>query len=182
MSHTNTMEVGSKDIKQQFVPKGCEAAWALFHYTGMFGTSEAAAESVGSILKRYQKANLSTSRIVESAILRWNGISGEGGEDQFLQLCWAKFFGSVDKKEYSFDYRGRAGAKRRKQSFYGGSIAVRKTIEFAGKGLWKPRDLKLATSAGLFTSPADGLETTKTKRSLEWQETIAAKRAKGYFE
>ena len=65
MCHTNEV---SDDMKLDFVPAGFEAAWALFHYSGMWGTSEAAAESVGSILKRYGNAGLSTCRVVESTV------------------------------------------------------------------------------------------------------------------
>ena len=75
-----------------FVPPDYTAAFAVFHFTGMFGTSEADAESTGGTLKRFAKS-LSTQRVVESTILRSAGLSGcgGGGEDGFLELCWADF-------------------------------------------------------------------------------------------
>jgi hypothetical protein len=77
------------------VPQNCAAAWAVFHFSGMFGTSEAFAESIGGILKRFSKS-LSTARCVESNILRSAGLTGfgGGGEDGFLELCWADFLGA----------------------------------------------------------------------------------------
>ena len=76
------------------VPQDCAAASAVFHFSGMFGTSEAFAESIGSTLNRFSKL-LSIARCVENTIfLRSAGLTGHGtgGEDGFLELCWA-FFG-----------------------------------------------------------------------------------------
>ena len=58
-----------------FVPPDYTAAFVVFHFTGMFGTSEAVAESTGGTLKRFAKS-LSTQRVVESTILRLAGLSG----------------------------------------------------------------------------------------------------------
>ncbi len=68
----------------------------------MFGTSEAFAESIGSTLKRFAKS-LSTARCVESTTLRSAGLIGHGrcGEDGLLELFWAKFFFTVQKKVFS---------------------------------------------------------------------------------
>ena len=79
------------------VPQDSAAAWAAFHFSGMFGTSEAFAESIGSTLKRFSKS-LSTARCVESTILRSAGLTiyGGGGEDGFLELRWADFLGQTE--------------------------------------------------------------------------------------
>ena len=73
-----------------FIPEGLTAASVVFHFTGMFGTSEADAESTGGALKRFAKS-LSTPRVVESTILRSAGLSGCGGAGEygFLVLRWA---------------------------------------------------------------------------------------------
>jgi hypothetical protein len=85
--HTGCLPHG---IVVHCVPQDCAAAWAVFHFSGMFGTSEAFAESIGSTLKRFSKS-LSTARCVESIMLRSAGLTGHGrgGEDGFLELCWA---------------------------------------------------------------------------------------------
>ena len=50
----------------RFLPSGCEAAFALYHFMGMVGVSEARAESIASLLKRYKGTGpLSTDRIIE---------------------------------------------------------------------------------------------------------------------
>ena len=76
------------------VPQDCAATLAVIHSSGMFGTSEAVAESIGSTLKMYAKS-LSTARCVESTILRSAGLTGHGrgGEDGFLEL-WADMLGA----------------------------------------------------------------------------------------
>ena len=59
MSHTDA----------RFLPSGCEAAFALYHFMGMVGVSEARAESIASLLKRYTGAkSLSTDRIIEKPL------------------------------------------------------------------------------------------------------------------
>lgn len=143
MSHTNQVSAG--DIVQ-FVPAGLEAAWELFHFTGMLGTSEAAAESVGSILKRFANAGLSTGRVVESTILRWSGIRGDGRDDQVLSACWAKVFAGASPDKYTFDYRGRAGQKRAR--LWGGSKSNQRRLEEAARSAVRPRDLRLALRRG----------------------------------
>ena len=142
MCHTNEV---SDNMKLDFVPAGLEAAWALFHYTGMLGTSEAAAESVGSILKRYSNAGLTTSRVVESTVLRWSDVRGEGGDDAFLQLCWTKFFGSASVDRYQFEYKGRPCRKRAK--LWGGSTTLQRRLRDAATNRWATRDLRLAEHA-----------------------------------
>jgi hypothetical protein len=56
--------------------------------------SEAQAESVNSLIKKYGSIpNLSFSRIREKVILRSGGISGDGADDRFILRTWAAFFG-----------------------------------------------------------------------------------------
>ena len=77
-----------------FVPEGYVVAFSVFHGTGVLGTSESHAESMGGKLKRFAKS-LRTGLAVESTILRMVGFGGcgGGGEDGFvLELCWADFF------------------------------------------------------------------------------------------
>ena len=135
MCHTNEV---SDDMKLDFVPAGFEAAWALFHYSGMWGTSEAAAESVGSILKRYSNAGLSTCRVEESTVLRWNNLRGEGSDDAFLQICWTKFFGGASVDRYQFEYKGRPCKKRAK--LWGGSTAMQRRLREAATKKRKKED------------------------------------------
>ena len=104
--HTGCLPNG---IVINFVPQEYAAAFAVFHFTGMFGTSEADAESIGGTLKRFAKS-LSTQRVVESTILRSAGLEGcgGGGEDGFLELCWADFFGDRHKFSFHFNYPSKA--------------------------------------------------------------------------
>ena len=60
----------------RLVLPGREAAFALFHFMGMVGVSEARAESIASLLKRYRGTHsLSTDRIVEQTLCEklWSG-------------------------------------------------------------------------------------------------------------
>ena len=100
MVHTGKMPSGAV---LDWVPDKCAAAFAVFHFSGMFGTSEAHAESVGSTLKIYAKT-LSTSRVVECTMLRQHGLTGTGGgsEDALLEVCWSHFFGSSHPSMFNF--------------------------------------------------------------------------------
>ena len=95
MVHTGKMPSGAV---LDWVPDKCAAAFAVFHFSGMFGTSEAHAESVGSTLKIYAKT------VVECTMLRQHGLTGAGGgsEDAFLEVCWSHFFGSSDPSKFNF--------------------------------------------------------------------------------
>ena len=166
MCHTNKV---SDYTTLDFVPTGLEAACALFHYFGMLGTSEAAAESVGGILKRYAHLGLSTGRVVESTVLRWNNVRGTGSEDAFLQMCWAKFFGGASPKQYRFEYKGRFGKRRAK--LQGGSNTLHRRLREAATSRWTTRDLRLAAhGASASGSPWQG----GTSLSLEWKRKLAA--------
>ena len=98
MVHTGEMPSGAV---LDWVPDKCAAAFAVFHVSGMFGTSEAHAESVGSTLNIYAKT-LSTIRVVECTMLRQHGLTGDGGgsEDASLEVCWSHFFGSSDPSRF----------------------------------------------------------------------------------
>ena len=103
MVHTGKLPSGAV---LDFVPDQFVAAFAVFHFSGMFGTSEAHAESIGSTLKRYAKS-FSTSRVVESTMLRQHGLKGcgQGSEDAFLEVCWAHFFGCAGASKFTFQHR-----------------------------------------------------------------------------
>lgn len=150
------------------VPEDYVGAFSVFHFTGMFGTSEAHAESVGSTLKRYAKS-LSTGRVVESSILRSVGLSGcgGGGEDGFLELCWADFFG--DSKHFSFHFRN--STRRRKRYVQGrGSATIERLLtgKNAQRNRWTERDL-------LNTAHAMGAG-TGLKKSSSWGKALKAAR------
>ena len=102
MAHTGKLPSGAvlDFVLDQFV-----AALVVFQFSGMFGTSEAHAESVGSMLKRHAKS-FSTGRVVESTMLWQHGLKGCGGgsEDVFIEVCWAHFFGSADASKFTFQY------------------------------------------------------------------------------
>ena len=90
MSHTD----------RRFAPRGCEAIFSVYHFTGMIGISEARAESVASLLKRYAppvSGRLATDRIIEKAVLRTSGVSGDGSDDIFLLRCWVEYFNGIQQ-------------------------------------------------------------------------------------
>ena len=137
-----------------FVPQEYAAAFAVFHFTGMFGTSEADAESTGGTLKRFAKS-LSTQRVVESTILRSAGLGGcgGGGEDGFLELCWADFFG--DRHKFSFHYKNSKKRRRRFAEGRGSATLERLLTKNNPHGnKWTEHDLlKNAQSMGAGTGP-----------------------------
>ncbi len=110
---------------ERFCPAGCEAAFVLYHFTGMFGVSEARAESIASVLKRFSppgSSRLATDRVTEKAILKSSGITGDGSDDLFLLRCWVEFFGGLQKEKFTFHYTHR---RRRQQKFPWGGAAQR---------------------------------------------------------
>ena len=91
---------------RRFLPAGLEAAFALYHFTGMMGLSEASAESIASLLKRYSPkaaSRLGTDRIIEKTMLRVAGVAGDGSDDLLLLRAWADFFGGLEPDRFSFD-------------------------------------------------------------------------------
>ena len=92
MAHTNV--VSKDEALVAFVPSGAEAAFVLFHWSGMLGFSEAHAESIGSLLKQHPPS-WSTQRVVDAVVLRAHGLHEVGANDGFIQLVWARFFRSI---------------------------------------------------------------------------------------
>ena len=115
-------------------PRGCEAILTMFHFTGMIGVSEARAESIGSLLKRYSpavSARLSTDRIIEKTIIRASGIDGgTATDDLFLLRCWIEYFGGMQPDKFSFRFRN---PKNRSRAFPlgGGSKPIHRHLKKA---------------------------------------------------
>ena len=88
---------------------GCEAAFDVFHFTGMLGVSEAFAEPVASTLKRYSpiQGDLATERMIERTILAREGVAGEGSDDLLILRSWAEYFGGMRKEVFSFQKKDR---------------------------------------------------------------------------
>ena len=101
-------------LDSRYRPAGCEAAFALYHFLGMLGISEAQAEGVASSLKRYSPAlasRLGTDRIIEKVMLRNSGVAGDGSDDVFILRCWAEYFGGLQKKHFRFHRLKRRGMR-----------------------------------------------------------------------
>ena len=63
----------------------------MWHYFGSLGVSEASAESVASLLKKFSGiAGLSTQRVIEKTILQHSGLEGDGTDDSFILRVWAR--------------------------------------------------------------------------------------------
>ena len=120
----------------------------------MFGTSEAHAESTGGTLKRFAKS-LSTQRVVQSTILRSAGLAGcgGGGEDGFLELCWADFFG--DGHKFSFHFKNSKKRRERYAEGRGSATLERLLTKNNPHGnTWTEHDLlKNVQSMGAGTGP-----------------------------
>ena len=118
-----------------FVPTGCEAIFEIFHIAGMLGLSEAHAESVGNLLKRYPKT-YRTERVVHATLVRSHGLD-DGMEDDFIQLVSARFFGTTNKRKFRFRMRPRASQKNKKARGLGrGSGTVQRVL---AKTLARPK-------------------------------------------
>ena len=113
--------------KAAFAPQGTEAAFLLYNFTGMWGTSEAEAESVGSLLKFYGRTKtLSFERIVERVKLRHEQVDGLPRCDLFMLRVWAAFFGETNV--FRFQTK-RPSARRRRWQHGGGSKTLHKVIQ-----------------------------------------------------
>ena len=145
MSHTGT--VPAQDQGQSwvdFVPSGTEAAFTVFHFSGSLGASEAHCESIAGTLKRFRKG-FATSSVVEATILRSNGLTGYGGEDEFVQVCWARFFGSADFDRKGFSINQKLQRSTLRQNPLGrGSKTVQRTICKVRKPTWTRQHLRQA--------------------------------------
>ena len=92
-------------MKVLWLHAGIESSFCVAPFFLVF---EVLVESIGSTLKRFAKS-LSIARLVESTILRSAGLTGYngGGEDGFLELCWADFLGAG--KSFHFTTAIRSG-------------------------------------------------------------------------
>ena len=125
----------------RFLPRGCEAAFELFHFMGMVGVSEARAEAVASMLKRYapeRSSRLSTDRIIEKSIVRNAGLNGLSADDLFLLRCWVEYLGGLQRDKFSFRCRWQAQARKRKFPLGGGSMTIHRHLkrQQQGKRSW----------------------------------------------
>ena len=126
MVHSNV--VSSLQPMVAFVLPGTEAAFALFHWSGMLGTSEAHAESIGNLLKSYP-ASWKTQRVVDATLLKSCGYHEIGADDGFIQLVWARFFASASCSKFSFRFRSNKGKRAGKQRKLGhGSRTVERIL------------------------------------------------------
>jgi len=84
-----------------FAPRARKLCFFVFHFTGSFGVSEAHAESMASVLKKYgSTVNLSAGRVIEKAVLRVGGLAGDGSDDSFLKRC----FQSLGRLNFHFKH------------------------------------------------------------------------------
>ena len=88
--------------------------------------SEARAESVASLLKRYgprmSTSRLTTDRVIEKAILRCSGITADGSDDLLLLRCWWEYFNGSQK--FSFFYNRARKSREKKFPVAGGSSVI----------------------------------------------------------
>jgi hypothetical protein len=154
------------------VPRGLEGAFALFHFTGMFGISEAYAESVASLLKRYSPkvaARLGTDRIIEKAALRLAGVAGDGTDDLLILRAWADFFGGLQPDRFGFT-RKRKARSSDKFPWGAGSLVLHRILkqnEVSGRWRRAAAIRKLPT--------AGGLEAPEKKVAKHWLKKLKRK-------
>ena len=118
----------------------------MFHFSGSLGASEAHCESIAGTLKRFRKG-FATSSVVEATILRSNGLTGYGGEDDFVQVCWARFFGTADFDRKGFSINQQLQRSTLRQNPLGrGSRTVQRTICKVRKPTWTRQHLRQAVS------------------------------------
>ena len=95
---------------KRFCPAGLEGAFAIYHFVGMIGVSEALAESICSTLGRYatkETNRLKLQRIVEKTILcRGTSVRVER-DDLFILRAWAEFFGGLQLDRFTFVSKDR---------------------------------------------------------------------------
>ena len=116
----------------RFRPVGTEGAFTLFHFLGMLGISEARAESVASLLKRYSPAkcaHLGVDRVMEKTTVRCAGVAADGLDDLLLLRCWQEFFGGLDARHFSFDLKRHAARARKRDPVAGGSRVIRRHLK-----------------------------------------------------
>ena len=95
---------------RRFCPKGLEGAFAVYHFVGSFGVSEALAESICSTLgstcnKRCPR--LSLQRTVEKTLLRRGSTAFVGNDDLFILRAWAEYFGGLQPDRFRVVFKSR---------------------------------------------------------------------------
>ena len=139
MAHTNRVANG---IFREFVPEALMGAFVVFHFTGMFGTSEAMAESLGNMLKMRSK-KYSTARVTSSTLLKSHGVTGSPCDDPFITMCWGRLFGAA---QFPFFTSQKARKRRQGRGLRAAdSRTVRRHIEKWMKSTPHLRSLRLSS-------------------------------------
>jgi len=149
------------------VPAGTEAAFTLFHDAGSLGLSEAHCESVASLLKRYSKS-WTTDRVKFATMLRPHGVTGTGRDDGLLLVSWANSFAGSGKDAFSFDYKNRRSAAKKRPHGDGSRVVERHIAAACGTQTWSVAELE-AVAADM---KADDLPQGSTR----WLRELAAAR------
>ena len=90
---------------QKFKPEGLEGAFALYHFLGSLGVSEALAESICSTLGRHANAcanKLALQRVVEKTMLCRGTSSFMNYDDMFILRAWGEYFGGLAQRRFKF--------------------------------------------------------------------------------
>ena len=165
--HTNRVCSSTGVRHVCFVPAGTEAAFTLFHDSGSLGLSEAHCESVASLLKRYSKS-WTTDRVKFATMLRAHGVTGTGRDDGLLLVSWAKFVAGSGKETFSFDYKNRRSAAKKRPHGDGSRVVERHIAAACGPQTWSFAELE-AVAADM---KADDLPQGSTR----WLRELAAAR------
>ena len=91
--------------QQEFRPEGVEGAFALYHFLGSLGLSEAMAESICSTLGRHASADasqLALQRVVEKTMLCRGTSAFMNYDDLFILRSWADYFGGLQPHRFKF--------------------------------------------------------------------------------
>lgn len=116
---------------QVLAPELASAAFMLWHFSGMWGVSEARAESIASMFKHclpQRSSRLSLDRVSEKVVLRQAGLCADGSSDKFILRVWGEFFGSLAPSAFSFNFK-HPEARRRRFPLGGGSSVIHKTLK-----------------------------------------------------
>ena len=165
-----------------FCPAGTEAAFLLFNFSGMWGTSENEAESVASLLKFYGRTKtLSFDRIVEKTQLRYAELDGNPACDSLIIRIWARFFG--ESLSFRFETK-KPRARKRRFSLAAGSKTLHSVIvksskpRNAGKGTqerWRKTKRPCAVGSVCSEKPQGGnSEALKPQSWLSMHESSGA--------
>ena len=103
-------------VQKEFCPDGLEGAFALYHFMGSLGLSEAMTESICSTLGRQASNNasqLSLQRVIEKTMLCRGTSMFMNYDDLFILRVWAEYFGGLQPHRFKFvTGRPRARASR----------------------------------------------------------------------